>query len=190
MSPEEKSEADAQLERRTIELVDRYAGSLKRSTGENKMRTDLREKVEEMGRSKKAYQHAVMLARSMTKYEAEQYLDDLAWFAKLLLGRQLELFPEEAAAVEKRAAKKAAEAAAGGRTQAELDAQTDASQRSDPNAGGAKPAVDNEEQKAGEDVLKSMAPATEAAKATGKKSQSTIAKEKLNAAMSPGASVN
>lgn len=187
----DKTEAEAQLERRAIDIVDRYAGSLKRSKGENDARKADRDKIEQMGRNPKAFQHAVMLARTMSRRDAEAYLEDVAWFAKILLGRQGDLFTDELAKINKREQKKAAATAEnrpGGRSQAELDANTDASQRSAPEAGGAKPQlpVDNDaEQKAGEAALTAMAPETSKAKAAAKpkpKSQSALAAEKRDAA--------
>ncbi len=188
----EREEAERQLERRAIDIVDRYAGSLKRSKGENDARKSDRDKIETMGRNPKAFQHAVMLARTMSRRDAEAYLEDLAWFAQILLGRQGDLFSDELERINKREQKKAAaENAPGGRTQAELDANTDGSTRSAPEAGGAKPQVpvDNAaEQKAGEDALAAMAPQTQKAKAAAKpKSQSQQAAEKREAAAATAA---
>ncbi len=180
-------EAEDQIASRVNTIADRYSGSLKRSKGENDARAADREKIETMGYDPKAFQHAVGVARSMSKSEADHYLHSLTYFVGALMGRQMELFPEDANRIVKRAEKKAAKAAGAPRTQAELDANTDTSERSAPDAGGAKPQVpvDNppNEQADGEQALNAGLPKT-------RKSQSQQAAEKLEAAKLAGATVN
>jgi hypothetical protein len=164
-------DAGDNTKRRVNDLAERYAGSLNRSSGENDMRKDLREKIEELGYSAKAFQPAVSIAKSMTRSEADHYLTSMQFFVEALLGRQGELFPAAAAKIEKRLAK----AAEKPRTQAELDEHTDTSPKSDPDAGGAKPQVDNAaEQAEGEAALaaglKGTAKASQSAKAAAKRS--------------------
>ena len=166
-------DAGDNTKRRVNDLADRYAGSLNRSGGENDIRKDLREKIEELGYSAKAFQPAVSIAKSMTRAEADHYLDSMQFFVEALLGRQGELFPAAVEKINKRLEK----AAAKGQTSEEMDANTDSNPRSNPDAGGAKPLVDNAaEQAEGEKAL------AEAAPKTAKLSQSAKAKAAREAA--------
>ena len=96
-----------------------------------------------MGISTHAYQIAIKVVKDLTESERRDWLRDFQMVVKVLGGRQKELFPEEALRAEKRAQRQKEKAAGKPRDKGELDAQTDANRRSDPNAGGAQ--VDIEE---------------------------------------------
>lgn len=170
-------QTDDTIKNRVNELADRYAGSMRRSAGENDMRKELREKIEEMGYSAKAFQPAVAIARTMTKGEADDYLMSLQFFVEALLGRQGELFPEAVEKINKRLEKQAAE----GRSDDELDDATDSNPRSNPDAGGAPPQVQNPEgeQEEGAAALDAGLAQTKAKARAPRKAQSEIAAEKL-----------
>lgn len=131
-------EAKAELGKRVRGLTDRYAGSLKRSGTENKNRSGMRGEIEEMGYSAAAFQAAVSIAKRMTKIEADHYLSSLTYFVGELLGRQLELFPDEAERIRKR---EEADRLAKEQAERESGEWSSANARSDPNRGGAAAAM-------------------------------------------------
>ncbi len=171
------NDLDAKTDQKINDLATKYADSLARSSDENDIRTEIREKVADLGISSKGFQHAVMMLKSMSAGERNDYQNGIDRVVKALADRQAELFPEEFERIKKREEAKA---------QTVADAiDSDTNPRSDPNAGGAKPQVpvDNPvgEQEEGDAALAAMAPATAAAKGK-KKSQSQISAEALAAA--------
>ncbi len=171
------NDLDAKTDQKINDLATKYADSLARSADENDIRGEIREKVADLGISSKGFQHAVMMLKSMSAGERNDYQNGMDRVVKALADRQAELFPNDYERIKKREAAKA---------QTVADAlDSDTNPRSDPNAGGAKPQVpvDNPvgEQEEGEAALAAMAPAVTAAKGK-KKSQSQIAAEALAAA--------
>lgn len=163
------NDLDAKTDQKINDLATKYADSLARSADENDIRGEIREKVADLGISSKGFQHAVMMLKSMSAGERNDYQKDIDRVVKALADRQAELFPAEFERIKKREEAKA---------QTVADAiDSDTNPRSNPDAGGAKPQVPVEnppgEDAEGEAALAAMAPATVAAK--GKKAQSVIA---------------
>ncbi len=170
------NDIDAKTDQKINDLATQYADSLARSSDENEIRGEIREKIADLGISSKGFQHAVMMLKSMSAGERNDYQNGMDRVVKALADRQAELFPEEFERIKKREEAKAQTVAN------TLDSDTNP--RSNPDAGGAKPQVPVEnppgEDAEGEAALAAMVPDTVAAK--GKKAQSVIAAEKLAAA--------
>lgn len=132
--PDIPTEAREQLKTKVNRIADRYAGSLRRSSTENDERGKLRKEIKDMGYSAEAFQPAVSIAKSMNRAEAEHYLTSLQFFVESLLERQMDLFPQEAERIRKKA-----EAEILAKQQAEREDGTWSSEnpRSDPKRGGA-----------------------------------------------------
>lgn len=202
MDPTKINDADRAIEQSIFTEGQGYAARNARSKEENKGRAAARERIKNLGMSPQAFGAAVAVVKTKTPRELEDYMRDFLLAVKVLSQKQAELFPEEAAAALKREQLREQKAAAIPRTKEELDAASDANSRSAPDAGGAKPRkpkvvagtdtlpppVPDDEQAQGEAALAAGLPETTAAGV--KKSQSQIAQEKLDAAMSPGGKPN
>lgn len=200
--PAKINDMDRQLEQSIFTEGQGYAARNARSKEENKGRANARERIKNLGMNPQAFGAAVAVVKTKTPRELEDYVRDFLLAVKVLSQKQAELFPEEAAAALKREQLREQKAAAIPRTKEELDAASDANSRSAPDAGGAKPRkpkvvagtdvtpppVPDDEQAQGEAALAAGLPETTAAGV--KKSQSQIAQEKLDAAMSPGGKPN
>ena len=196
--PAKINDMDRQLRQSIFTEGQSYAARNSRSKAENKGRAASRERIKNLGMVPQAFGQAVLVVKNKTPGEIDDYLRDFLLSIEVLRQQQADLFPEELAAALKREQLRVQKAAAIPRTQEELDAASDANARSAPDAGGAKPRkpkvvagtdtlpppVPDDEQAQGEAALAAGLPETTAAGV--KKSQSQIAQEKLDAAMSPG----
>ena len=195
--PAKINDMDRQLKQSIFTEGQSYAARNSRSKEENKGRAASRERIKNLGMVPQAFGQAVLVVKTKTPGEIDDYVRDFLLSIEVLRQQQADLFPEELAAALKREQLRMQKAAAIPRTQEELDAASDANARSAPDAGGAKPRKPKvvagtdtlpppvpDEQAEGEAALAAGLPQTNAA---GKpKSQSQIAQEKLDAAMSPG----
>lgn len=141
--PAKINDADRQIEASLLKQGQDYAARNQRSKAENKGRAESRAKIKEIGMDTNAFATAVRLIKDKRPDEIKAWLRDLNLTLKVMGSKQRELFPEEQLRAEKRAQAEADRKAKAGRTQAELDAQTDGNKRSDPASGGAQ--VDLEE---------------------------------------------
>ena len=199
--PAKINDMDRQLKQSIFTEGQSYAARNSRSKEENKGRAASRERIKNLGMVPQAFGQAVLVVKTKTPGEIDDYLRDFLLSIEVLRQQQADLFPEELAAALKREQLRVQKAAAIPRTQEELDAASDGNARSAPDAGGAKPRTGRAkptvvagtdtlpppvpgEQAEGEAALAAGLPETAAAGA--KKSQSQIAQEKLDAAMSPG----
>lgn len=195
--PAQISDADRQIEATIFKEGQDYAARNARSKEENKGRAASRERIKQTGVNTNAYHVAVGLIKKLSAREMVDWRRDFDLVLKVLGSRQQELFPEEAMKMAKREEdRKRKEAEA--KTKAGVDADTN--ERSDPNAGGAKPQTGDkpwpddvavaangdqpappsppDEQAEGEAALNAALPQTKGKK----KAQSVLAAEALAAA--------
>lgn len=130
-----------QIDSRILKTGEEYAASNKRQKAENKTRQENRNRIKEMGISTHAYQIAVKVVKDLTANERADWMRDFQMVVKVLGSKQAELWPEEALKAEQRVQRAKDKAAKAGRTQAEMDADSDANPRSDPSSGGAEPTI-------------------------------------------------
>lgn len=172
--PTKINDADRRLAA-SIEALGEFAGaSNKRQKAENKLRSENRAKVKELGVGTYAYQIAIKICKDMTESERKEFLRDLDILVKILGPKQKDFFADDLIKAELRAKKRQDAASKEGRTDAELNAKTDTDPKSDPKKGGAgkvlAPEAAAAEQAEGDAVLE--------AGIAGAKSQSEIAKDK------------
>ncbi len=174
------NDLDAKIDSDLLKIAEEYVECENQAKALNERKKSLREKAERLEQHPTAFRTAIMWVKLFSNADRISVLSSFHRMIGILGDRQKDLFPEQVKKLEERAAKKMAKD--GGRTQSELDAATDTSERSDPNVGGAKPAVENppDEQAAGDAALNAGLPETKAA--GKKKSQSQIAKEIASAA--------
>lgn len=184
---------DLQLDSTIMKLVEQYASCDRRSAEINDERATIRSNAEKLGFTSAEFQDGVARVKKMSKTERDIHERNVARIVRIAETKQAEFWPGHTERQEKRAQRRAEEEANKPRTQAELDAETNANRRSDPGAGGAAreplqpdgtPWPDDaevaaREQAEGEQALKDAAPKTAAA---AKVSQSAKAKAKLAAA--------
>lgn len=130
--------ADEQVDSTIIKLAEEYASCDRRSAEINDERKTIRDNAEKLGIPSKAFQHAVGMVKHMSDGERRDYQVGVNRMLKVISDRQGDLFPQEAEKIRKREQRKADDAAKAGRTKEEMDADSDANRRSDPNAGGAQ----------------------------------------------------
>lgn len=132
--PDGQSNVDATL----LKLAEQYQALNVRSRSINDERANIRENVDKLGVSPKAFQVALIMARDLNKGERADYQDSLNRVLGVLDGKEADLFgAAEIAARDKRAQKRADKAAGKPTGKAKADAKSDSSPRSDPEAGGA-----------------------------------------------------
>lgn len=160
MNPDHINDADRQLEARIIESGNGYAADNAESKELNKSRTKRRGEIKEMGFRTDSYQTAIHVLKDLTPEEGKVFMRDLQTFLRILGAKQQDLFPDEQLRAAKRVERAQNKKAAKPRSKEELDEATNDNARSDPNAGGAKPAVDNDdaEQAEGAAALEAKTP--------------------------------
>lgn len=159
MNPDHINDADRQLEARIIASGNGYAADNAESKELNKSRTKRRGEIKEMGFRTDSYQTAIHVLKDLTPEEGKVFMRDLQTFLRILGAKQQDLFPDEQLRAAKRVERAQNKKASKPRSKEELDAATNENARSDPNAGGAKPAVDNDaEQAEGEAALTEKTP--------------------------------
>lgn len=200
--PTKINDADRQLEQTIFTVGGNYAARGKRAKEEAKARKEDRDRIEARGINPNAFHVVAGQIKKLTPKAFKAWLADVNYVAEVMARKQADLFPEDQAAALKREQLREQKAAEIPRDSKALDEKTDTDKRSDPNKGGAKPKppstsgkpaltvaggtdvtpppVPDDEQKEGEAALNAGLAQTNAA---GKpKSQSQIAKEKLEAA--------
>ena len=171
---QEFSRANLQIDEKIRKSVARYVDLEKRAKALNDEKKNEREQMEKLGIHPRAYQDEVRNFKLYDEAERTAYMASRRRMAEVLTVAEGDLFAEEIAARQERAAKKAKV------TGKEGAIDSDTNPRSDPARGGAGRPTEAEltaaaaEQAEGEAVL-------EAAKPKAKRSQSAIAKEKLEA---------
>jgi hypothetical protein len=138
-----ENDAELQIEATIFKQGQDYAARNQRSKAENKGRAESRAKIKAIGMNTNAYATAVRLIKDLTPGELADWRRDFDLVLKVMGSKQKELFPEEQLKAEQRIARQQEKAAGKPRSKAELDAQTDSNERSDPNSGGAQ--IDIEE---------------------------------------------
>jgi len=131
-------DAEAQIEATLFKQGQEYAARNLRSKTENKGRAESRAAIKSLGMNPNAYATAIKLIKDLTQAELKEWRRDFDLTIKVMGSRQRELFPSEQLAAEARIQRAKDKAAKKGRTQSEMDADSDVNPRSDPNAGGAQ----------------------------------------------------
>jgi hypothetical protein len=173
--PSNDDPAQKEIDSTISKLADQYASCDRRSAEINDERATIRANVDKLGIDPKGFVHAVAQVKQMSNGERRDYQASVSRVLSVIGDRQGELYPEYAERIRKREERAAEAAAKAGRTQEELDAETNANPRSDPAAGGA--GAPPGEQADGEAALAAAAPVTAA-----KQSQSEKAAKKRAAA--------
>lgn len=137
--PQNSDDPELQIDSTIIKLAEDYASCDRRSAEINDERATIRANAEKLGIPSKAFQHAVGMVKHMSDGERRDYQVGVNRVLKAISDRQNDLFPVEAEKIRKRQERKASDEASKPRSEAELNAQTDTNERSDPDAGGAKP---------------------------------------------------
>lgn len=161
----------------------KYAEQNEVSKEQTEARKADREDMEKIDIDPSAFHAAVGLIKRKTPAKLAKYLADFNLVLKVLGKRQQELFPTEMLALAKReqaekdrAAKKAKADKPAKKTETKASAKKAAKKTNGKAGNVVKP---DQEQADGDKVLKSMAPATEAAKKGKPESQSEVARKKL-----------
>lgn len=201
---------DAGMNKTLMKLVEEYANCDHKSAELNEQRANIRENIEKLGIPPKAFMRFVADQKQMSPGE---FRDMQAGYERMQEAAEAEgidvqgqFWPDLKKAADKRAERRAAKSM--GKAGAP---NPDENPRSDPNRGGAKPDTKGKggdnvvqlqppsgeqqqaEQQEGDAVLNGLTPETQAAQSSAlnddgtPKSQSQIAKEKLEAAKLSGA---
>jgi hypothetical protein len=174
--------ANMQIDDKIRKSVARTVDLMKRRKNLNDEIKEEREQMEKIGVHPRAYQDEVRNFKLYDESERALYMASRRRMQEVLAPVEESMFAEEIAERKKKAERKAAKDGNKPRTPAEIDAAAQDNPRSDPNAGGAKPQTPPNppgEQDEGAAALAAAAPKT----LGKKKSQSQIAKEKLEGAM-------
>jgi chromosome segregation ATPase len=166
------NDIEAHVDSKIDRLLTEYAQCDMDSADLTTRRAEIREEAEKLGFASAEFQEAVRKVKKMTKREREHHDANVERIIRLAETRQAELWPEQAKKAREREEARD-NAAAEARTAAGVDPDTNP--RSNPDAGGAKPQIDNAaEQAEGEaalaDGLKGTTKASQSAKAAAKRS--------------------
>lgn len=172
------NDVDAKIDGELLKLAEDYVALENRAKEITEQKKLIREKAERMDQHPTAFRTAISWVKLFSNADRVSVLSSFHRMMHVLGERQGELFPEQAKKLAEREAKNAEKAAIDA-TKAGPDADTNP--RSNPDAGGAKPQVQNPagEDAEGDAALAAMTPATTAAK---KLSQSEKAAAKRAAA--------
>jgi len=166
------NDVEAKIDSQLLALATEYVTLEKRVKAINDEKKLIREKAERLDQHPTAFRTAISWVKLFANGDRISVLSSFHRMIHVLGDRQGQLFPEQAAKFEERQ-RKAAEKAAENATLKGPDADTNP--RSNPDAGGAKPQIDNAaEQAEGEaalaDGLKGTVKASQSAKAAAKRS--------------------
>lgn len=135
------TDAELQIEATLFKQGEGYAARNARSKEENKGRAESRAAIKSIGMNPNAFAQAIKLIKDLTPSELKEWRRDFDLTLRVMGSRQKDLFPLEQLKAEARIQRAKDKAAKAGRTQAEMDADSDANPRSDPANGGAEPTI-------------------------------------------------